>query len=198
MTNNQPSIPTPARVFVVSDSDNFISRLKNQFGGEGYQITCAQSSQEALNVLRESTSSQPEQRAFDLVLLNLSISDSDDFVTLEHICSRSTQINLPVFMLIDSADDKDLAFEIGASDCIIKPFHTKELITRIERILLAQQAKQMMSQHKELLASSFDGIISVNCVGKVTEFNAMAEHILGYRAAEVIGEPVRNLYSTPL
>lgn len=48
-----------------------------------------------------------------------------------------------------------------------------------------------------LVASSFDGIITIDTNGIVTGFNAMAEKILGYKVEKVLGRPVRDLYYDP-
>jgi len=48
-----------------------------------------------------------------------------------------------------------------------------------------------------LVASSFDGIITVNTSGILTDLNTMAEQMLGYRAKEVIGKLVRDFYYDP-
>ncbi len=74
----------------------------------------------------------------------------------------------------------------------------------IENTRLFQETKQKADELKaitdhldRLVASSFDGIITINTEGIVTDFNAMAEEILGYEAVEVIGKPVSNLYADP-
>lgn len=48
-----------------------------------------------------------------------------------------------------------------------------------------------------LIESSFDGIISTDLPGRITEFNSQAEKILEYSRAEIIGRPVQDLYADP-
>jgi PAS domain S-box-containing protein len=52
-------------------------------------------------------------------------------------------------------------------------------------------------QLERLFASSPNGTIAVDAMGNVTSFNKQAEDILGYRADEVLGKPVDDLYLNP-
>lgn len=48
-----------------------------------------------------------------------------------------------------------------------------------------------------LIESSFDGIISIDLQGRVTEVNSQAEKILEVSRHQVIGRPVQDLYADP-
>ncbi|MEA2603968.1 MAG: hypothetical protein QOF89_4960 [Acidobacteriota bacterium] len=67
----------------------------------------------------------------------------------------------------------------------------------IESAELVDRLKERKDFQERLIASSPDGIISVDRKGWVTEFNKRAEGILGYSREEVIGKPVFSLYFDP-
>ena len=81
-----------------------------------------------------------------------------------------------------------------------RPILTQEL-TPIA--LFASQAaatielSRQKDQLERLIASSPNGIIAVDAKASVTAFNKQAEEILGYKADEVRGKPVNNLYLYP-
>jgi len=56
------------------------------------------------------------------------------------------------------------------------------------------ELNEQKDQLERLFASSPNGIIAVDALGNVTSFNKQAEDVLGYRADEVLGKPVENLY----
>ncbi len=66
-----------------------------------------------------------------LILLDVMMPEMDGFEVLERIREFS---DIPVIMLTsrDWLDDKILAFDLGADDCIVKPFNPLEVIARIK------------------------------------------------------------------
>ena len=71
---------------------------------------------------------------FDLVLLDVSLSDGNGFAVCKAIKS---DYNIPVIFLTASGDEYSTVtgFELGADDYIAKPFRPRELVTRIKNIL---------------------------------------------------------------
>jgi PAS domain S-box-containing protein len=60
-------------------------------------------------------------------------------------------------------------------------------------VSVERQAQEAMAHLGAIVASSSDGIISKTLDGVVTSWNAGAEHIFGYSAAEIIGESIYKL-----
>lgn len=71
----------------------------------------------------------------DLIILDITLPDGDGFTFYENELKEQ---NIPVIFLTarDEEDDIVKGLELGASDYLTKPFSTKELIARINKILM--------------------------------------------------------------
>ncbi|MBS5951094.1 MAG: response regulator transcription factor, partial [Clostridium sp.] len=69
----------------------------------------------------------------DLILLDLNLPDGDGFQLCKEINLNNS---IPIIILTAKSDivDKVLGLELGADDYITKPFHIKEVISRIRAI----------------------------------------------------------------
>lgn len=114
------------KILLVEDDKEIVANLTEFFAKEGFQTKNASGQKSALKLL--------EEEPFDLVLLDISLSDGNGFV----ICSAiKTSYNIPVIFLTASGDEYSTVtgFELGADDYISKPFRPRELIIRIKNIL---------------------------------------------------------------
>ena len=75
-----------------------------------------------------------EERAFDLVILDVMLPDMDGFEVCREIRKNS---NIPIIMLTARGDvlDRVVGLELGADDYLPKPFEPRELAARIQSIL---------------------------------------------------------------
>ena len=71
---------------------------------------------------------------FELVLLDLGLPDGDGFQICQRLQQGAETRDLPVVFLTASSElrDKVLAFQLGADDYVVKPFHPAELRVRVE------------------------------------------------------------------
>ena len=70
-------------------------------------------------------------------------------------------------------------------------------VIAIESAELVDRLKEQRDSQERLISSSPDGIIAVDRQGRVTEFNRLAQEILGYSLEEAKGMWVGQLYYTP-
>jgi two-component system alkaline phosphatase synthesis response regulator PhoP len=73
--------------------------------------------------------------SFDLIILDLMLQEMDGYEVARQI--RQKDQRLPILMLTakSTVEDRIYGFELGADDYIIKPFHLRELLLRVERML---------------------------------------------------------------
>ncbi|EAT10995.1 response regulator transcription factor [Bermanella marisrubri] len=75
-----------------------------------------------------------EQESYDLVLLDLGLSDGDGLNFLQHVRKKSAT---PVMILTarDQIEDKIKGLDLGADDYMPKPFDVNELLARMRALL---------------------------------------------------------------
>ncbi len=115
-----------SKILLVEDDKAIIENLSDFLRHEGFEVKNATGQTSALALLRENV--------FDLVLLDIMLSDGNGFT----ICSAiKSEYNLPVIFLTASGDEYSTVtgFELGADDYISKPFRPRELISRIKNVL---------------------------------------------------------------
>lgn len=108
---------------LVVDECLLLSILSPSLRAMGYQVHCACSGQEALNILQTT--------AIDLVLLDLCPPDIDGFALCSQICQ---QFQVPVVAMSALRESVDilLAFHAGAAAYIPKPFQFRELAMKVQ------------------------------------------------------------------
>lgn len=72
---------------------------------------------------------------YDLILLDVMLPGKDGFEILKSI--KQEKVKTPVIMLTAKSqiNDKLEGLEKGADDYITKPFHTRELVARVKKLL---------------------------------------------------------------
>jgi two-component system, OmpR family, alkaline phosphatase synthesis response regulator PhoP len=116
-----------SRILLVEDELNLARPLQFNLEQEGYEVYSTPSGKEALSL--------QESRPFDLIILDLMLEEIDGFEVARQIRQRDQK--LPIIMLTarSTPEDRIHGLELGADDYIIKPFHLRELLLRVERML---------------------------------------------------------------
>lgn len=116
-----------ARILVLEDGENVGSTLLDCLVREGADATWAKSCQEAFDLL--------EGRRFDLALLDVGLPDGNGFQVAERIRARERSTAIVFLTAQGSPEDRVRGLELGAEDYVVKPFHLKELLLRMQNAL---------------------------------------------------------------
>lgn len=117
-------------ILLVEDNEMVAKGLIYTLEQKGYQVIHKTNVKSTIEFL--------EKQKVELVILDISLPDGDGFnLYREEIKSK----DIPTIFLTakDEEDDIVKGLELGAEDYITKPFSTKELIARIQKILLRQK-----------------------------------------------------------
>lgn len=152
---------------LVEDDKSIISNLTQFLTAEGYSVDSASGQTKALDLL--------ENERFDLVLLDISLSEGNGFAVCKAIKSN---YNIPVIFLTASGDEYSTVtgFELGADDYIAKPFRPRELASRIRNILRLTGGTGTVINLGKITVDTVKGIVSKN--GKDLYLSALEYRLL--------------------
>jgi len=133
-----------AKILLVEDDPILSETLIELLEDEGYNLTLAQSANEALEVTYSTE--------FELMLLDVNIPNFNGFELLEML--KNSGNTTPSIFLTSLNDINSLSrgFEVGADDYIKKPFDFDELLIRIQALLRKSfHSKSNEVKYKNLL-----------------------------------------------
>ena len=117
----------PQRVLLVEDELHLAQGIAENLEDEGLAVTVSSHGERALQTLLS--------ERFDLVILDVMLPGLDGF----EICRRARREGVDVPILFLSAkgevEDRIRGLEAGGDDYLPKPFHLRELLLRVHRIL---------------------------------------------------------------
>ena len=155
------------RILLVEDDKSIVTNLTEYLTKEGYTVKSASGQKDALQLV--------QREKFDLVLLDISLSDGNGFAVCKAIKSDHY---IPVIFLTASGDEYSTVtgFELGADDYIAKPFRPRELVTRIKNILRLTSGTNSVIRIGNILVDMDKGIVSKN--GKDLHLSALEYRLL--------------------
>jgi signal transduction histidine kinase len=135
------------RVLVVDDDHNNLDLIRHVFQ-KNFDVTCAESGQEALANLRRSS--------FDAVCLDIMMPDVSGLDILQMIRRSPKLATLPVILISALSDTRDVVrgLELGANDYLPKPFDIHEAVTRISTHIRLKRLEDERQRTIEELANA--------------------------------------------
>ena len=131
------------KILLVEDNETIIMGLKYSLEQENFQVISAKTAKESKEKL--------DNKSIDIVLLDVSLPDGNGF----EICKEIKEKNdIPIIFL--TAQDEEtsivLGLDLGADDYIVKPFRTRELISRIKSVLrrYGKKEENNIIQYKDI------------------------------------------------
>jgi CheY-like chemotaxis protein len=117
------------RVLIVDDQPSIVMTLKFQVMNAGYDVLTATSGETALTIVEEQ---KPE-----LVLLDVMMPQINGWEVCRRIKANPATREIPVFMVTALHGDADSseARNSGASEFLVKPIKTDDLVKRIKKHL---------------------------------------------------------------
>ncbi len=116
-------------VLIVDDEPNIATALEFLMNKENYDVRVARTGEEALRAI--------EERAPDLILLDVMMSKLDGFAVCETVRANPDWKNVRIIMLTARGRDieREKGLALGADDYITKPFSTREVVQRVKQYL---------------------------------------------------------------
>ncbi len=115
------------QILLVEDNISIKNGLEFSFKENNYEFEHSDNLENTKKYLKENTP--------DLIILDVTLPDGNGF---ELYTDTIKEKQIPTIFLTAKDDEQDVVrgLELGAEDYITKPFSTKELLTRVKKILL--------------------------------------------------------------
>lgn len=111
-------------LLLLEDEVNVGSTVKDRLQMEGYQVYWAQTLSEAKNIL--------QKESISFALLDVNLPDGSGFDLGRVIRQQHPEVVMVFLTAAGTTEDRIHGLELGAEDYIVKPFHFKELLLRIQ------------------------------------------------------------------
>jgi two-component system, cell cycle response regulator len=142
------------RLLIVDDKDDVRAAMGEYMRRCGYACETASSAEDALIMLNST--------AFDVVISDIQLTGMGG-LELTQVIRRDYQSDVIVMTGYSSDYSYEEAVRLGASDFIIKPFRTEELLLRVRRVLrereLTEERNRMMEKLQKLAVT--DGLTTL-------------------------------------
>ena len=123
-------------MLLVEDNLTIVKGLEYSFKQENYNLIVATNLKQAAKVI--------EDNKIDLIILDIALPDGNG---LDFYENKIKTLNIPTVFLT-AQDDEEIVVKglnLGADDYITKPFSTKELFARINKILLRKKKNNIIT-----------------------------------------------------
>lgn len=128
------------RILLVEDNKNIVDGLIYAFKMNNYQLDYTSSVKDTLKYLEDNI---PE-----VIILDVMLGDGNGF---DLYSNHIKELDIPVIFLTARDDEDDIikGLNLGAEDYMTKPFSTKELLVRVNKIILRKK-KQSIIKVKDI------------------------------------------------
>ena len=133
-------------ILIVDDEQRIVDLLQDILKSNGYQNSiCTTDSRQACELFR---AHKP-----DLVILDLHMPQLGGVEILGELRTISTNTYLPIVVLTGdlTSEAKRRALRAGATDFLVKPFDSTEVLLRMENLLLARVLHKQLKLHNDML-----------------------------------------------
>ena len=127
-----------SRILVVEPNRTNLGVLARRLGEAGFQVVTAESGRTAIGELHRAR--------VDLVIAEMHMDRIDGVELARIIRDEAVWREVPVMLITGRSepDDAVKAYQCGADDVIVKPFHFEVLIAKIERLLARARAVETL------------------------------------------------------
>ena len=128
-----------SKLLIVDDEINIRELIKKYATFEGYEVCEAIDGLEAIEKCKNED--------FDIVIMDVMMPELDGFSAVKEI--RKVK-NIPIIMLSARGEEYDRlhGFDLGIDDYVVKPFSPKELMMRVNAILMRYRANYSVNMNQ--------------------------------------------------
>lgn len=154
-------------ILIVEDNEVIVKGLKYLLEQEKFNVIVCLNFEEAMNVIGK--------QEIDLAVLDITLPDGSGFNLCEYIKQYT---DIPVVFLTAKDEEQDIVkgLDMGAEDYVVKPFKSRELVSRINNILRRQNKGNNVITYKNIEINLDAKTVKVE--NQEVEFTALEYKIL--------------------
>ena len=123
-------------ILLIEDNSSIVKGLEYSFKQKNYNLNVATNLREATQIIKE--------RKINLIILDITLPDGNGLKFYENTAKKT---NISTIFLTAQDDEETIvkALNMGADDYITKPFGAKELLARVNKIILRNKKNSIIS-----------------------------------------------------
>ena len=125
------------RILVVEDEDLIRDMITMALEEEGYEVICASSGQEALNLIQDEETNNLNSKV-SLIVLDLMLPQVNGLDICRVLRYKGNIVPILILSAKASETDRVIGLEVGADDYLTKPFSMRELVARCRALIRRQ------------------------------------------------------------
>jgi len=145
-------------ILIVDDEPISLELLRNYLHDAGYKVEAVEDGETALKLVNHI---KP-----DLILLDVMMPFISGFETCRRLKKNEVTKDTPIIFLSGKTDSVGKGLEIGAVDCITKPFQRDELIARVNKHLTISNLRKQLEAKNAQLQDYVYHLESIAALGK--------------------------------
>ena len=155
------------KLLLVEDNESILKGLTYSLEQEKFEVDVSKNVHNAKKNL--------DSNEYDLIILDIMLPDGNGFELCKYI---KEQKDTPIIILTAKDEEQDVVqgFNLGADDYVIKPFRTRELISRINNILRRYNKEASKLQTGNIVIDVDDSRVYIN--NEEVVFTALEYRIL--------------------
>jgi PAS domain S-box-containing protein len=176
---------TPSTILCVDDTPDKLELAATILRKAGYQVATAFNGRTALDIAR--------QEIPDLILSDVSMPVMDGIELCRAVRDDEKLRTIPIMLItafLKDAESMAEGLRAGADDYLEAPYEPQRLIAKVARLIERKRAEEPLARLASIVENCEDAIIGKSLDGTITSWNFGAEKIYGYKAEEIIGQPI--------
>jgi two-component system, OmpR family, copper resistance phosphate regulon response regulator CusR len=133
------------KILLVEDEPQLSLVIQQELQNEGYYVDVAHDGIDAEHMFNDNV--------YDIVLLDVNIPFKNGYVLCKEFRLKNENISILMLTALNEIQSKVEAFNLGADDYLVKPFHFDELFARV-RTLVKRTAKLAGNEKNELVVDN--------------------------------------------
>ncbi len=129
------------RILLLEDEKHLADTLKLNFELESYNVVCVHDGQTAIAKYKE--------EKFDLAVLDIMVPNIDGIRVAESIRLHDSKMPILFLSAKGTVEDRIVGLKKGGDDYISKPFNLEELLLRVRKLLLRNEAQPAKTNFNE-------------------------------------------------